>query len=29
MITRRKLLQGSAAVAAGALLPRPKCAAGF
>ena len=29
MITRRKLLQGSAAVAAGTLLPRPNCAAGF
>lgn len=29
MITRRRLLQGSAAVAAGALLPRPKGAAGF
>jgi hypothetical protein len=29
MITRRKLLQNSAAVATGVLLPKVKCAAGF
>ena len=29
MITRRRLLQGSAAVATGVLLPKVKCAAGF